>query len=51
MAGAVIILIAILLTPVFIGLSAVIAAAILGQSLNHNAEVEYEGSELLESNY
>jgi hypothetical protein len=51
MAGAITISIAILLTPVVIGVSAVFAAGILGHFLNRNAELQNEGSELLESNY
>jgi hypothetical protein len=51
MPGAVAIVIALLLIPVFVIMSGGIAAAILGSSLNDDVNRSYEGSELLETNY
>jgi hypothetical protein len=48
MAGAIIIVVVLLLIPVVVLMSGGIAAAILGQSLERDAEARNEGSELLE---
>jgi hypothetical protein len=47
MAGAIIIVVVLLLIPVLVLMSGGVAAAILGQALEHDAEVRHEGSELL----
>jgi hypothetical protein len=48
MVGAVIIVVVLLLIPVLVLMSGGIASAVLGQALEHDAEVRNEGSELLE---
>ena len=48
MVGAVIIVVVLLLIPVLVLMSGGIASAILGHSLEHDAAVRNEGSELLE---
>ena len=50
MAGAIIIVIVLLLIPVLVLMSGGIASLILGESLEHDAEVRNEGSELLDLN-
>jgi len=49
-AGAVIIVVALLLFPVVFLMSGAVAAAILGFLLQRDVEKEHEGSELLELN-
>ena len=48
MAGAIIIVVVLLLIPVLVLLSGAVASAILGETLEHDAEVRYRGSELLD---
>ena len=48
MAGAIIIVIVLLLIPVLVLMSGGVASLILGESLEHDAEVRNEGSELLD---
>ena len=48
MAGAIIIVVVLLLIPVLVLMSGGIAAAILGETLERDAELRDEGSELLE---
>jgi hypothetical protein len=48
MAGAIIIVIVLLLIPVLVLVSGGIASAILGESMEADAEVRNEGSELLD---
>lgn len=48
MAGAIIIVVVLLLIPVLVLLSGGLASAILGQSLEADAERRNEGSELLD---
>lgn len=50
MAGAVAIVIVLLLIPVAVMMSGAVLAAILGWSLKDDAEARYEGSELVELN-
>jgi hypothetical protein len=47
-AGAIIIVVVLLLIPVLVLMSGGIASAILGETLEHDAEVRNEGSELLD---
>jgi len=48
MAGAIIIVVVLLLIPVLVLISGGIAAAILGESMEVDADVRNEGSELLD---
>jgi FlaG/FlaF family flagellin (archaellin) len=48
MVGAIIIVVVLLLIPVVVLLSGGIASAIFGETLEHDAEVRGESSELLE---
>ena len=48
MAGAIIIVVVLLLIPVLVLITGCIVAAILGETLERDAEVRHEGSELLE---
>ena len=48
MAGAIIIVVVLLMIPVLVLVSGGIASAILGQSLERDAEARHEASELLE---
>jgi hypothetical protein len=48
MAGAIIIVVVLLLIPVIVLMSGGIASAILGQTLERDAEARHEGSELLD---
>jgi hypothetical protein len=48
MAGAIIIVVVLLLIPVLVLISGGIAAAILGESMETDADVRNEGSELLD---
>ena len=48
MVGAVIIVVVLLLIPVLVLMSGGVASAILGQTMEHDADVRYEGSELLD---
>ena len=48
MAGAIIIVVVLLLIPVLVLVSGGLASAILGQVLEHDAELRYAGSELLD---
>ena len=50
MIGAVVLVVVLLLFPVIVAMSGVIAAAILGWSLQHDVEQTHAGSELLELN-
>lgn len=50
MAGAIVIVVVLLLFPVFVAIGGLIAAAILGTALNLDAEKRNEGSELLDLN-
>jgi len=50
MAGAIVLIIALLSFPVIVGLSSVGLAALLGHFLWKDAEIRHEGSELLELN-
>lgn len=50
MAGAVVIIVVLLLIPVGVLMSGAVAAAVLGFFLGHDAEVRHEGSELIELN-
>lgn len=50
MAGAVAIVIVLLLIPVAVMMSGAVLAAVLGWSLKDDAEARYEGSELVELN-
>ena len=50
MVGAIIIVIVLLLIPVLVLMSGGVASLILGESLEHDAEVRNEGSELLDLN-
>lgn len=48
MAGAIIIVVVLLLLPVLVLMGGAVASAILGQTLEVDAEARNEGSELLE---
>lgn len=48
MAGAIVIVLVLLLIPVMVLMSGALASAILGQFLVRDAEARHEGSELLE---
>jgi len=48
MAGAIIIVVVLLLMPVLVMMSGGVMSAILGETLEHDAEVRNEGSELLD---
>jgi hypothetical protein len=48
MVGAVIIVVVLFLIPVLVLMSGGIASAVLGQTMEHDAEVRAEGSELLD---
>jgi hypothetical protein len=48
--GAIILVVVLVLFPVLVCMSSVILAAVLGGALNRDAEVRYEGSELLDLN-
>ncbi len=50
MAGAIVLIIALLSFPVIVGLSSAGLAALLGHFLWKDAEIRHEGSELLELN-
>lgn len=50
MAGAVVLVIALLAFPIVVGLSTAALAGVLGHFLWKDAEVRHEGSELLETN-
>ena len=50
MAGAIAIVVALLLFPILVGLGSVIIAASLGWSLHRDGEARNEGSELLDVN-
>ena len=50
MAGAVAIVIVLLLLPVLVLMSGAIASAILGEALTRDADARHEGSELVELN-
>ena len=50
MAGAVVLVIALLAFPIVVGLSTAALAGVLGHLLWKDAEVRHEGSELLETN-
>ena len=50
MPGAIIVVVVLLLFPVLVCMGSVILAMVLGGSLNHDAEICYEGSELLDLN-
>jgi hypothetical protein len=50
MAGAVAIVIVLLLVPVLVLMSGAVASAILGQALHRDAETRHAGSELVELN-
>jgi hypothetical protein len=49
--GAVAILVALLVFPVIAIMGSVTIAALLGYTLNRDAEERHEGSELLDANY
>jgi hypothetical protein len=49
-AGAIVIVIVLLVFPVLIAVAGLVAAAILGGLLNHDARVRNEDSELLDLN-
>jgi hypothetical protein len=49
-AGAVAIVIVLLLLPVIVCMSGAVGAALLGQTLTKDAEARHEGSELVELN-
>ena len=48
MAGAIIIVIVLLLIPVLVLMSGAIASAIIGEAMELDAEARFEGSELLD---
>lgn len=48
MAGAVLIIVALVLAPVAIGMSFAALAAVLGEALHRDGQARYEGSELLD---
>jgi hypothetical protein len=50
MAGAVAILIVLMLIPVAVLMSGAVASAVLGYFLGSDAEIRHEGSELIELN-
>ena len=50
MAGAIVIVVVLLLFPVFVAIGGAIAAAILGTALNADAATRNEDSELLDLN-
>lgn len=50
MAGAIILVIVLLMFPIIIGLSTAALAGVIGHFLWKDAEVRHEGSELLETN-
>ena len=50
MAGAIAILVVLVLLPVLVCIGSVVIAAALGSSLNRDAEIRHEGSELLDLN-
>lgn len=50
MAGAIVIVIVLLLIPVVVGLSGALGAAALGWLLERDADERHQGSELLETN-
>ena len=50
MPGAIAVVVVLLLLPVLVCMGSVILAAVLGAVLNNDAEVRYEGSELLDIN-
>jgi hypothetical protein len=47
-AGAIIIVVVLLLIPVLVLISGGVASGLLGETLEHDAEVRNEGSELLD---
>jgi hypothetical protein len=49
-AGAIAIVVALLLFPILVGLGSALIAAALGWSLNRDGEIRNEGSELLDVN-
>ena len=49
-AGAIVIVVVLLLFPVFVAIGGLVAAAILGTALNADAAKRNEGSELLDLN-
>jgi hypothetical protein len=49
-AGAIIIVVVLVLFPVLVIISGLVAAAILGTALNADANTRHEGSELLDVN-
>jgi hypothetical protein len=50
MAGAVAIVVVLLVLPVLVLMSGAVASAVLGQALHRDAEVRHAGSELVELN-
>lgn len=50
MAGAIILVVALLAFPVIVGLSTAGLAALIGHFLYRDAEIRHEGSELIETN-
>lgn len=50
MAGAIVLVVVLLLFPVIVGLGSTVIAALLGHTLWHDGEARHEGSELLDLN-
>ncbi|CAB4662001.1 unannotated protein [freshwater metagenome] len=50
MPGPLIIIVILLSFPILVGLSTAAIAGLLGHFLNRDAEIRYEGSELLDTN-
>lgn len=50
MPGPLILAAILLVFPIVVGLSTAVLAAVLGYFLNKDAEIRYEGSELLDTN-
>jgi hypothetical protein len=49
-AGAIVMVVVLVLFPVFVAIGGLVAAAILGTALNADANKRHEGSELLDIN-
>lgn len=50
MAGAIIIVVVLLVFPILVGFGGLVAAALFGWGLNHDSSERFEGSELAELN-
>ncbi len=50
MAGAIVLVVILLIFPLLVGIGASVIAALLGISLHRDVEIEHEGSELIDAN-